>query len=233
ADVGVRGASDLTARVHRGMEAPRRHWARWAIAAALSLPIATGTGLAVSTGQVHIHWDHGSAPADNGKAVTVQRQMPFRTTTTEAERQLGFHVQTLSGYAPAQLKEVTFIPPIIAINGKTNPHSTGAVDLVYTVSGTRVEVVEQLDPAGPGPLDVTLKQPGLLDRPPAAAPTVQSFRGQDYLVFLIRDRVASVHWKPAQGAVMMIINYGLSGGSSPRAEGPTLQGSWDLIAHLS
>jgi hypothetical protein len=233
ANLGIDGVGDLTARVGRGVATPVRNWARWALAAALTLPLATGTGVAVSTGQVHIHWDRGPAPSNNGQAVMVERQMPFTTTVEDAERRLGFHVQTLSGYGAAHLDEVLFVPPIIAIDGKPRQHANSAVQLSYTVDGKQVGIVERLDPAGPGPLDVTFRQPGALERPSGVVPTIQSLRGQDYLVFLVGERVASVQWKPAHGAVLIGVNYGLTAGLSPRAKGPALVAVWDLIAHLS
>jgi hypothetical protein len=231
---GIETLDGVSSKVTRGLAAQGRNRSKWAIAAALSLPLATGTGVAVSTGQIRIHWQAPAAPpAGNGRSVSVQRQQPFETTLTDAERRIGFRLRTLSGYQPAQLNTVTFVPPVEAVDGAPRQHTSGAVDLVYSVNGTRVEIVEQVDPTGPGPLDVTLKKPGLFESPPAAKPTVETFGGQEYLIFTIQGRVAAMQWKPGQGAVMMIVNYGVSGGSSPRADGPTLAGAWELVSHLS
>jgi hypothetical protein len=232
-ETGVSAGADVASIIRGKLQEPTRNWTRWAIAAALAAPIATGTGVVVSTNQIRIHWDGPSQTPGVGTVVRPQMERPFNTTVEDAQARIGFHVRTLSGYSKARLDSVTFVPPVTAVDGKPIPHTSGAVRLGYKVGEDAVEIVQQNDPAGAGPMDVTFNRPGLFERPPTSVASVESSNGQDYLVFTIKGRVAALEWKPGQGAVMIIVNYGVGGGANPYARGPVLSEAWALISHLT
>jgi len=141
-------------------------------------------------------------------------EKPYDTTVAEAEQRLGFHVMTLDGYSAAKtpvkmpdgrMQSVVFHPPVTAINGQPIAHNTGAVGLYYTINGVRIEIVEQLDPRGSGPLDVDLKQP---DSPVAGMSTikVETINGAEYLVSRSPSNggILSIAWKTSDGVLMRI-----------------------------
>jgi hypothetical protein len=201
------------------------------MAATLALSVG-GVALAAETGLIRIHWVQ--APLNGqGTPIDMTVSNPYETTVLAAEAKLGFHVQTLDGYAAAKTpvtmpdgrtQSVVFHPPVTAINGKSVAHNTGAVALYYTVSGDRIEIVEQMDPNGSGPLDVTLKQfeqpvPGL------SKAAVERLGGAEYLVFRSpsNSAIVVVEWK-TPGGVLMRINCG----SQPLSTDAVLS----LIQHL-
>jgi hypothetical protein len=181
-------------------------------AAALALS-AGGVAVAAGSGLIRIHW----APAlldGPGTPVDMTASRPYETTVSEAEAKLGFQVQTLGGYAAAKTpvdmpdgrtQSVVFHPPVTAINGKSVAHNSGAVALYYTVSGDRIEIVEQMDPNGSGPLDVTIKQ---FDQPVPGVTraAVESLGGAEYLVFRSPSNggIVAVEWKMLDGVVVLI-----------------------------
>lgn len=195
--------------------------------AAAALALSVGGAVAVSSdsnglithevvnGLIRIHWV--KVPySGNAIPVDVTMEKPYETTVAGAEAKLGFHVQTLDGYSAAKTpvkmpwgptQSVVFHPPVTAINGKPIAHNTGAVGLYYEVNGVRVEINEQMDPNGPGPMDVTLKD---VDRPVPDMPkvSIESIDGAQYLVFRSpKDGgITRIAWKTPDG-VMMGINF--------------------------
>jgi hypothetical protein len=140
--------------------------------------------------------------------------VPYETTVFAAEAKLRFHVQTLDGYSAAKTpvrmpdgrtQSVVFHPPVTAINGHAVAHNAGAVALYYAVNGDRIEIVEQMDPTGSGPLDVSIKRP----EPPVPGmtkATVETISGAEYLVFRSPDNgaIVAIEWKTPDGVLMRI-----------------------------
>jgi hypothetical protein len=181
-------------------------------AATLALSVG-GVALAAETGLIRIHLIQ--APLNGqGNPIDMTVSNSYETTVSAAEAKLGFHVQTLDGYAAAKTpvtmpdgrtQSVVFHPPVTAINRKSVTHNTGAAALYYTVNGDRIEIVEQMDPNGSGPLDVTLKQfyqpvPGLSNA------AVERLGGADYLVLRSPSdgAIVAIEWKTSDGVIIMI-----------------------------
>jgi hypothetical protein len=192
-------------------------------AAALTLSVAGALAVSSDTsgeithevvdGLIRLHWVR--APYSGaGTPVDMTMEKPYETTVADAEAKLGFHVQTLDGYAAAKtpvkmpwgpMQGIVFRPPVTAVNGQPIVHSTGAVVLYYDVDGVGVQIGEQMDPKGPGPMDVRLKDP---DRP---APemlkaSVETINGAQYLVFRSpKDGgISIIQWKTPNGVLMSV-----------------------------
>ncbi len=181
-------------------------------AATLALSVG-GVAVAAGTGLIRIHWASAHL---NGQATPIDMTAtnPYETTVSAAEAKLGFHVQKLDGYSAAKTpvnmpdgrtQSVVFHPPVTAINGKSVAHNTGAVALYYSVSGDRIEIVEQMDPNGSGPLDVTIKQ---FDQPipDMTKAAVETIKGAEYLVFRSPSdsAIVAIEWKTRDGVLILI-----------------------------
>jgi hypothetical protein len=215
------GSSNVTGQVRARMVhaiaknswSARRAKVLVSVAAATLALSAGGVALAAQTGLIRIHWDQVPLSGP-GTPVDMTASSPYETTVSAAEAKLGFHVQTLDGYSAAttpvnmpdgRTQSVVFHPPVIAVNGKSVAHNTGAVALYYSVSGDRIEIVEQMDPHGSGPFDVTIKQP----YPPAPGLTkaaVETLGGTEYLVFRSPSNgaIVAIEWKTPDGVLMLI-----------------------------
>ena len=218
------GSSNVTGQVRARMVhaiakdswSARRTKVLVSVAAATLALSAGGVALAAQTGLIRIHWDQVplNAHVTPVTPVDMTASSPYETTVSAAEAKLGFHVQTLDGYSAAttpvnmpdgRTQSVVFHPPVTAVNGKSVGHNTGAVALYYSVSGDRIEIVEQMDPNGSGPLDVTIKQP----YPPAPGLTkaaVETLGGTEYLVFRSPSNgaIVAIEWKTPDGVLMLI-----------------------------
>lgn len=215
------GSSNVSGRVHARMvqaiakdSSSTRHAKVWVGVAGAMLALSVGgVALAAETGVIRIHWVQ--VPL-NGQGIPVDMtaSSPYETTASAAEAKLGFHLQTLDGYSAAKTpvrmpdgrtQSVVFHPPVTAINGHSVAHNTGAVALYYTVNGDRIEIVEQMDPNGSGPLDVTLKR---LDQPVPGMTkaAVETISGAQYLVFRSQSNgaVVAIEWKTPAGVLMRI-----------------------------
>jgi len=215
------GSSNVTGQVRARMAHaiakdswPARRAKLLVIVAVATLALSVGwVAVAAETGLIRIHW--AQAPLNGqGTPIGVTASSPYETTVSAAEAKLGFHVQTLDGYAAAKTpvtmpdgrtQSVVFHPPVTAINGKSGAHNTGAVALYYSVSGDRIEIVEQMDPNGSGPLDVTIKQfdqpvPGLTKA------AVETLGGDQYLVFRSPSdgAIVAIEWKTPEGVIVRI-----------------------------
>jgi hypothetical protein len=104
-------------------------------------------------------------------------------------------------YARRPNAECCLLLPVTAVNGQSVAHNTGAVALYYTVDCDRIEIVEEMDPRGAGPLDATIKQTD----PPApgiSKAAVETIRRADYLVFrsVSNRAIVDIEWKTQNGA---------------------------------
>jgi len=183
-------------------------------AATLALSLS-GVALAAETGLIRIHWLQ--VPLNSqGTPIDMTVSNPYETTVSVAEAKLGFHVQTLDGYSAAKTpvttpdgrtQSVVFHPPVISINGKPIAHNSGAVALYYTVSGDRIEIVEQMDPNGSGPLDVFIKRFGQ-PVPGMSKAAVETLGGAQYLVLRSPSdgAIVAIEWKTSVG-VLILINF--------------------------
>jgi hypothetical protein len=183
------------------------------IAVSAALALLAGTAVATSSGTIRIH---SVRVPDRGVAKPVDMAMatPYETSVSTAEAELGFHVQTLAAYPIAKtpvkmpggrIQSIVFHPPVTAIDGRPIVHNTGAVGLYYTVHGTNIEIVEQMDPRGPGPLDVVLKQPGRED-PRMPTIGIETIGGAEYLVSRSKSNrgIVMIEWKTTDGVLMRI-----------------------------
>jgi hypothetical protein len=215
------GSSNVTGRVRARMvhATAKDSWSTRpakvlvGVAAATLALSAGGVAVASGSGLIRIHWIQ--VPL-NGHVMPIDMaaSIPYETTVSAAEAKLRFHVQTLDGYSAAntpvrmpdgRTQSVVFHPPVTAVNGHAVAHNTGAVALYYTVNGDRIEIVEQIDPTGSGPLDVTIKRPD----PPAPGMTkaaVETISGAEYLVFRSQSNgaIVAIEWKRPDGVLMLI-----------------------------
>jgi hypothetical protein len=215
------GSSNVTGNVRARMVhsmakdslSARRARVLVSVAAATLALSAGGVALAAGTGLIRIHWIQVPLNAQ-GTPVDMTASSAYETTVSGAETKLGFHMQTLAGYSAAKTpvtmpdgrtQSVVFHPPVTAINGKSVVHNTGAVALYYTVRDDRIEIVEQMDPNGAGPLDATIKQPD----PPAqgmSTVAVERLGGAEYLVFRspTNRAIVAIEWKTPDGVLLLI-----------------------------
>ena len=184
------------------------------------IALSTATGVAVSSSNSPIHISWVKVPVSGpGKPIEMTMEKPFETTVADAQARLGFHVLTLDGWPAARTpvklldgrtQSVVFHPSVTAIDGRPIKHSTGAVSLYYSVGDVRVEIVEQLDANGAGPMDVRLKQPdGPV--PSMLKAAVETIDGAEYLVFRSPNdnRIQRVQWKTQEG-VLIFMNISTS-----------------------
>lgn len=181
--------------------------------AALALSAVAAVAVSSENSPIRIHW-HRVPTSAQGTPVDMTMEKPYETTVSEAEQRIGFHVMTLDGYSAAKtpvkmpdgrMQSVVFHPPVTAVNGQPIAHNTGAIGLYYTINGDRIEIVEQLDPNGSGPLDVHLKQP---DHPVPGISTikVETINGAEYLVSRSPSNggIVGIEWKTSDGVLMRI-----------------------------
>ncbi|MDQ6945021.1 MAG: hypothetical protein M3256_01840 [Actinomycetota bacterium] len=238
----IPATTDLTravrARMAVKLKRPRRAWPL-AVGGAALLAVGGGGVAATASGtvtldrgtsKIHIHWDRVPA-VGAGKSVTMTGafDVPVTTTISGAEKRVGFHVRSVVGVADAHLERTVYHFPITAVDGKTIPHNSGAVALDYTIDGKHLQIIEQLDPLGAGPMDVRLKQPN----PPqseALRSSVEMIGGAEYLAFRPphENSIYAIQWKE-KDAVLMRINAVVSGSGYA---GVDEQVVLDVLEHL-
>lgn len=210
--------------------AHRRAW-RWTVSAALAgaavlLAAVAAFAVPALTGQIIIH--RVPAPFSGpGKGLPTLVKSPFATTLADAQQRAGFTAVTLANDNRASLEKVLYAP---SANGLR-----GSVDLVYTIAGAKVQIVEMLDTRGSdAPLDVYLKAypsglAGLgssVDRD-----TIDVIGGVEYLFLRTPDgsRTDMVIWKTANG---IVVHLAPAYAANYRPNGLDRQTILEVISHL-
>jgi len=194
-------------RVARSLTRPWRYRYGVAFVTAILVAITVGgvTAIAVgsASGLIQIQWLRVPL-LGQGKPLSASVQNREVTSLADAQTRVGFPVEVISGIE-AHLDRVEYQPPLMMeVNGQVAPHNTGAVVLYYTLGPTRLQVVEQLDSAGPGPLHVVLKSP-----PPSAEDAssigVEPVAGADRVVTRSsRGQIVALEWKTLANVIITI-----------------------------
>ncbi len=194
-------------RVARLVNRPWRYRYGVSFGMAILVAITVGgvTALAVgsASGVIQIQWQRVPL-LGLAKPLSASVQNREVTSLAGAQVRVGFPVEVFSGI-DAHLDRVEYQPPLmIEVNGQVAPHNTGAAVLYYTFGTTRLQVVEQLDSAGSGPLHVVLKAP-----PPSARDAstirVEAIAGSDRVVTRSSSgQIVAVEWKNLGNVIVRI-----------------------------
>ena len=191
---------------------------RWRRAALILLPasalvcaLASGTVVALSSRTMPVSLHRQVVPASgSGRAISVTGGGSVETTLAKAAQLGGF--DALGLHVPgATLDKVTYHAPITSVDGKPIPHNSGAVALDYTLAaGQKVQLVEQRDSNGPGPMSVTVKQPDA-PVPNLAQNQTEIIDGNEYFVTATADgsKVLGIQWKTSDGLIFRLNCPGL------------------------
>ncbi len=208
---------NLVPLIRQQLASSRPH--RWRRVALILLPtaalvgaLAGGTVVAVSSRTMPISVHRQVVPAVTGSArgISVTGGRSVETTVANAGQLSGFDALTL--HVPgAKLDKVTYHAPITSVDGKPIPHNSGAVALDYTLAaGQKVQLVEQRDSNGPGPMSVTVKQPNA-PVPNLAQNQTEIIGGNEYFVTATADgsKVMGIQWKTSDGLIFRLNCPGL------------------------
>lgn len=181
---------------------PLRYRYGIAVVAAIlvAVTIGGGTALAVGTasGLIKIQWLRVPL-LGQGKPLSGSVQDRQVVSLADAQTRVGFPIEVISGI-DARLDRVEYQPPLlIEMNGQLAPHNTGAAVLYYTVGTVKLQVVEQLDAGGPGPLHLVLRGPS------QSSIAVESIAGADRVVIRSSSgQIATIEWKTPSNVILTI-----------------------------